>query len=222
MIAIHQPNYLPWLGFVDKARIVDTFVLLDSVPFTRGSVINRNKIKTNVGPQWITVPVHHLPGTLIADILTVDSDWEERHWKTFVFNYSRAEHFQEFVSPLQELYAKRWSKLAELNETLIRFLLDCFGLRPKILRSSELGVKGKGSELLIQICRAAGEREYLSGMGAMQYMDLALFERHGITVQFQRFEHPRYHQLFGEFVPNLSAIDYVFNCGGGQWWSHPS
>ena len=105
MIAIHQPNYLPWLGFFDKARLADTFVLLDNVPYTRGSVINRNKIKTKRGWEWLTVPVHNISGTIIRDITTIDSGWEKSHWKTLIFNYSGALHFKDFSAALQETYA---------------------------------------------------------------------------------------------------------------------
>lgn len=217
MIAIHQPNYLPWLGFFDKARIVDTFVLLDTVPYTRGSVINRNRIKTKNGWQWITVPTHHAGGTTIRDTLTADTNWEVDHWKTLVCNYSRAKHFDDFAPAIQEVYAKKWVRLAELNETLIRLVLNYLGLHPRILRASDLSVEEKSSMLLVQICKALGEREYLSGVGAKEYLDVDLFRREGIAVKFQRFVEPKYPQLFGQFIPNLSAVDYLFNCGPNEW-----
>jgi len=219
MIAIHQPNYLPWLGFFDKARISDTFVLLDNVSFTRGSVINRNKIRTKKGWQWLTIPVHHRSGINIRDVLTVNSAWEQTHWKTLMFNYSRAPYFHDFAPLLREIYSKRWVKMAELNEVLIRAMFDCFSLTPRILRASDLAIQGNGSELLVDICRTVGDREYLSGIGAKEYLDLSVFERNSISVRFQQFAVPRYRQLFGRFVPNLSAIDYLFNCGRAKWWS---
>ena len=217
MIGIHQPNYLPWLGFFDKARAVDTFVLLDTVPYTRGSVINRNRIKTKNGGQWITVPTHRVSGTTIRDTLTADTNWESDHWKTLVCNYSGAKHFHDFAPAIQEVYAKRWVRLAKLNETLIRLVLNSLGFHPRIVRASDLGVEGKSSMLLARICKALGEREYLSGVGAKEYLDLDLFRREGISVKFQRFVEPVYLQLFGEFISNLSVVDYLFNCGATEW-----
>jgi hypothetical protein len=218
MIAIHQPNYIPWLGFFDKTRIADCLVLLDNVPYTRGSVINRNKIKTNRGWQWITIPVHHRSDTPIKDVLTLDSGWEQVHWKTLIMNYSKAPYFGEISSMLHEIYEKRWPRLAELNETIIRLLLDYLNLNPRIIRASELEVKGKSSELLVSICKAVNDREYLSGTGAREYLDLSLFRKEHIAVKFQEFRSPEYQQLFGQFIPNLSAIDYFFNCGNAKWW----
>lgn len=217
MIAIHQPNYLPWLGFFDKARTADTFVLLDTVPYTRGSVINRNRIKTKNGWQWITVPTHHSRGSSIRDALTANSNWESDHWKTLVCNYSRAKHFDDFAPAIREVYAKRWVRLAELNGTLITLVLDYLGFHPRIVKASDLNIEGKSSMLLVQICKALGEREYLSGVGAKEYLDVDLFRREGITVKFQEFVELKYPQLFGQFIPNLSAVDYLFNCGPNKW-----
>ena len=218
MIAIHQPNYLPWLGFFDKARLADTFVLLDNVSYTRGSVINRNKIKTKKGWEWLTVPVRNIAGTIIRDVTTVDSGWEKTHWKTLTFNYSKASHFKDFVSSLQEIYENRWVNLAELNETLIRMIFDWFDMHPNMVRASDLSVQGSSSELLVSICKTLGDRTYLSGVGAKDYLNQSVFEREGVTVKFQDFASPRYNQLFGEFIPALSVIDYLFNCGRTEWW----
>jgi hypothetical protein len=219
MIAIHQPNYLPWLGFFDKARIADTFVLLDNVQYPKGSVINRNKIKTKKGVIWIIVPVHHGRNSLINEVTTTDTGWEENHWKTLLFNYSRASHFDEFSRFFKDLYSKRWNRLVEMNETVIQYLLRSFNLHPRIVRASDLSVRGKGSRLLVDICKTLGDSEYLSGSGAKDYLDLTVFEREGITVKLQRFTSPTYSQLFGEFVPDLSAVDYLFNCGSADFSS---
>jgi len=218
MIAIHQPNYLPWLGFFDKACKAQTFVLLDSVAYTRGGVGNRNRIKTSRGWEWITVPVHHPLGATIKDIQTVDSGWERTHWKTLLFNYSRAPHFKDLAPEFDQIYQRRWCRLSDINETLIRLIMEYLDLRPRIYRSSDLGVEGKSSELLVNICKAIGDKEYLSGTGARGYLDLSAFERERITVRFQQFSSPKYPQLFGDFTPNLSAIDYLFNCGRRKWW----
>jgi len=213
LVAIHQPVYLPWLGFLDKAKKADTFVLLDSVLFTRGSVINRNRIKTKRGPIWLTVPVHHRSDTLIQDVETVDCGWEKRHWKSLVCNYSRASHFGEFSGFFEKLYRQRWCLLSVVNETIIRFLFECFDIHPKVVKASNLKVQGKSSQLLVNICKAVGASTYLCGMGSA-YLNTAIFEREGIGVQFQKFVSPVYPQLFGgAFTPNLSAVDYLFNCG---------
>ena len=198
--------------------MVDNLVLLDNVPYSRNSVCNRNKIKTSRGWEWLTVPVHHRFGEEILEIETDDSGWEGKHWKTILFNYSRAPHFDEFSPGLEDIYAKRWTKLAELNEALIRLLLDYFNILTRIYKASDLGVGGKGTALLVNICKAVADGEYLSGAGADGYLEPSVFEKEGISVRFQQFVCPEYPQRFGEFIRNLSAIDYLFNCGAKAWF----
>ena len=60
IVSIHQPNYLPWLGYFDKIIKSDIFVIFDDVQYPRGKkgfFGNRNQIKTNNGKMWLTVPV---------------------------------------------------------------------------------------------------------------------------------------------------------------------
>ena len=115
------------------------------------------------------------------------------------------------------MYAKHWVRLAELNETLIRLILGYLGFQPRIVRASGLSVEGKSSALLVNICKALGEQEYLSGAGSSEYLDLDLFQREKIVVKFQNYVEPKYPQLFGQFIPNLSAVDYLFNCAPNEW-----
>jgi hypothetical protein len=220
IVSIHQPNYLPWLGYFHKIANSEVFVLLDNVPYTRNSFINRNKIKTQRGANWMTLSVLTTgrSGQLIGEVEISNGTPLETNWKTIKANYSKAPYFPDYKDKFESVYSKEWKNLADLNETLIRLNCEILGIRDvKFVRASELGACGKSTGLLINICKAVGGDTYLSGNGGKKYMDEGLFEKEGIKLKFSEFRHPVYSQLWGDFVPNLSVIDFIFNEGGSNF-----
>jgi hypothetical protein len=213
-VVIHQPEYLPWIGFFDKIDITDTLVFFDHVQFERRGFQNRNKIKTSKGPMWLTVPIVRNFGDRIMDVKIEDrGDWRNYHLVKIEENYGNSQYFKDYKDFLKSVYSKEWESLCELNIFLTEKLSEILGLKLKTVRSSELDVKGQRNELLINVCKAVGADEYFSGAGAKGYMDLKLFEENGIKVIFHNFTHPVYNQLHGEFIPFMSVIDMIFNCG---------
>jgi len=217
IVAIHQPVYLPWLGFFHKMGSSDAFVFLDDVTFSRNSVVNRNLIKTLNGRLWLTVPVRTTGrhGQLIKET-EIDSskNWAEKHWKTITLNYRNAEFFSKHSPFFETLYATRWQKLVDLNVKIIDYIAKSFGIRPKIIFSSSLNVTGESTQRLVEICTYLGADTYFSGTGAKAYQDDSLFHKVGIKVVYQDFVVRPYPQLYGDFLPSLSAIDYLLNCDG--------
>jgi hypothetical protein len=220
IVSIHQPNYLPWLGYFHKIANCDVFVLQDNVPYTT-NFINRNMIKTSCGASWLTLGVltKGRQGQLIGDVkINNEIPWRRTHWKTIKANYSKAPYFSDYKDRFESIYQKEWESLADLNETLVKLISEILGIRNvKFVRASELGVCGKSTNLLINICKALGSDTYLSGNGGKKYMDEELFEKEGIKLKYSEFQHPVYNQLFGDFVPNLSVIDFIFNEGGSNF-----
>lgn len=221
IVSIHQPNYLPWLGYFHKIANSEVFVFLDNVPYTKNSLINRNKIKTQRGASWMTLSVltKGLNGQLIGEAeINNGMPWRETHWKTIKANYSKAPYFPDYKDRFESVYQKEWKNLAGLNETLVRLICEILGIRNvKFVRASELGVSGKSTGLLIAICKAVGADTYFSGYGGKKYMDEGLFEKEGIKLKYSEFQHPVYNQLWGDFVPNISVIDFIFNEGGSNF-----
>ncbi len=212
-IAIHQPEHLPYLGFLYKMSQSDIFVLLDDVQFQKNGFQNRNRIKTSQGPQWITVPVLHSFGQKINEVrIDNRNDWKKKHLQSFVANYAKAPYFAAYFPMLQEIYAHSWNLLCELNIALIEFFAKELGIKTKIVRSSSLLKQGEKNDLLISICQNLPATCYLSGMGAA-YLDVSLFQKNNIPVEYTNFKHPQYSQLYGEFLPNMSALDLLMNCG---------
>jgi hypothetical protein len=216
LVAIHQPEHLPWLGFFEKLLRADVFVLLDDVQFSKGDFQNRNRVKGRGGAQWLTVPVAHRFGQRIDEVELAGDSWRSKHWRTLVACYARAAHFDEFAGEFEEFYGRTWSKLSELNVAAIDLLARSFGLEKKLVFSSTLGAKGRKSELVLNICKAVGASTYYSGRAGGAYLDAEAFRRAGVEIVVQQFEHPVYEQLFVKeqgFVPNLSAVDLLFNRG---------
>ena len=217
-VVIHQPDFLPYLGFFDRLIQCDFFVLLDHVQYVRGtsrSWMNRDKIKTPRGEQWITINVKKASmGTPINQILlNRETDWRKKNLRLMYENYRKALYFEEIFPEMQQLYDFECELLMEFNWRSIQMLMQLLDIQVSTIFSSSLQVHGKNNELLVGIVKALGGGRYLSGIGALDYYCAKPFDEAGIEVVWQKFDHPVYSQLYGEFIPNLSSIDLLMNCG---------
>jgi hypothetical protein len=219
-VAIHQPEHLPWLGFFHKMSMSDIFVLLDNVPYSKNDFQNRNRIRTRgteEGWCWLTVPAL-TKGKFGQKINQVEinnvSAWKKKCWKSIIYNYSQSKYFQYYQSFFHDLYhAKNWSKLVDLNVSIIKQLVQFLDMDAELVLSSGLGVSGNGTELLIRICQQLSADMYISGKFGKDYLDEAKFRQQGIHVVYQDCQHPKYPQVYEPFIPNMSVIDLLFNCG---------
>lgn len=215
-VVVLQPGYLPWLGFFDQLRRSDVFVYYDDVQYNKHGWRNRNRIKTQSGPLWLTVPVRHsgLGFPRIIDIeIDARSPWARKHVQSIRQAYARAPYLPRYAPELEEMLERRWARLVDLDIAVAGMMARWLGISRPIMRSSELGITGERSERLVAICRRFGAKTYLSGDVAQDYLDTELFLRNGIHVEWQRFTHPVYPQLHGAFEPYMSAIDLILNCG---------
>lgn len=217
VVAIHQPNYLPWLGYFDKIRRADVFVLLDTVQYAKESWINRVKIRAGDAESWLTVPVltRGRVGQAIRDTeIDGTSGWARKHLQALRTWYGRAPGFRRVFPVLEELLARPWTRIAELNEALLRTLCALQGLATPLVRASGLaagGAAGAGTDLLIALVRAAGGDTYLCGGGAGGYQEDAKFAAAGIALVYQDFKPDPYPQTGAGFLPGLSAVDWLMN-----------
>ena len=215
-VAIHQPQYLPWLGYLDKIDRADLFVVLDTVQFTKNEWQNRNRIRTAQGWQWLTVPVLHRFGQRVGEVqINPAVDWRAKHVQAVEIHYARAPHRERYLHGWRDLYREAVPSLAALNLAVIRWLLDAFGIKTPIRLASEMKtLREEPTDRLIDICRAVGATCYLAGAGGREYMDIPRFEASGIALEFQEFHHPVYRQCYEPFLPGMAAIDLLFACGG--------
>lgn len=215
-LAVLQPGYLPWLGFFDQMNRVDVFVYYDDVQYTRSDWRNRNRVKGPQGPVWLTVPVLHTArfGQMILEAeIDNRADWARKHRETLRIHYRRAPHFERYWPILDEAYGQRWERLVDLDLFLLERIKDALGISAATHRSSALGIGGARVERLLAICRHFGATSYLTGDAAEDYLEPEPFAAGGVEVEYQRYEHPAYPQLYGDFVPYLSVVDLLFNCG---------
>lgn len=219
ILAAHQPQYLAWPGYYHKMMRADVFVYLDQVQFKKREFQNRNRVKSPQGELWLTVPVI-TKGRYAQKIRDVEVDptqkWGEEHWKSLLLNYRGASHFGEHEAFFGELYGRPWSRLMPLCLELDRYLCGRFEIKTSIRLESEVGSAGTSTQRLLSLCRDLGADAYLSGRGGKGYLDEKAFAEAGIRLLYQEFSSPRYPQRFGAFVPNLAAVDLLFNCGAKE------
>jgi hypothetical protein len=216
-VAIHQPQYLPWLPYFTKIKESDVFILLDTVDFQKNGLQNRNQIKTAKGAHWLTVPVQQKLGQKIRDVKINNSDpWLRKHWQTIKQCYSKAASFNVYEKELEGLYAEEWSSLNELNIVIISMIMRWMNIRTPIVRSSQMKATGTASDLVVNLCLEAGATHYLSGIGGKNYLQPDAFRNVGIEIVYQPAVLPKlYPQLAPKagFINGLSALDILLNCG---------
>jgi len=215
-IAILQPSYLPWIGYFDQMARVDRFVFLDDVQFTRRDWRNRNRIRTPQGSAWLTVPVlqkNRYQQSLQRTEIDPASSWKRKHCEAIRSNYSRAPYFDLYFPALESIYNRDYRFLTDLCYTGIEFLKKSFKIETPTFLSSNLNVGGSKGDRILEICEALQADDYLSGDAAENYLDPRAFEQRAMGLEFQHYQHPEYGQCFPGFIPYLSAIDLLFNCG---------
>jgi len=215
LVAIHQPQYLPWLGYFDKMLKADVFCYLDSVQYKKNEWQNRNRIKTAAGWQWLTVPVTYRYPQRIGEVgIDNRSDWARKHLQALSTNYRRAPFFEKYFPAIEAVLSRRWESIAALNLSLIECLREILGIADKsAVQASRIKASDDPTDRLIDICQSLGGDSYLAGAGADGYMDLEKFRQRGIRVATQDFQHPVYPQLYNGFQEQLSIVDLIFNCG---------
>jgi len=213
-VVIIQSNYLPWKGYFDLIASADEFIIYDDVQFTKNDWRNRNLIKAPGGPQWLTVPVGSDIHRRIRDVEIPQSNWQKKHWKTLEASYGRAPFYPEVSDLLRPAYFESQPHLSSLNRLLIEQICRYVGIDTQISNSWDHSYSGERSERLVQLCQSCGATHYISGPAARDYLDVALFEAQGITVQwFDYGGYREYPQPWGEFTHQVSIVDLLFNCG---------
>lgn len=213
-IAIHQPNYIPWIGFFDKMDQVDTFILLDKALYSKGAFINRNKIKTPQGELMLTVPIKNKRRPINEIEIDHSTNWRRRHWKMIESNYRNCRYWGTYQEGLSQIYEQEWRRLSALNIALIKQIMYALNMDTTIILESDFNKDfGKQNSRNINIVKEVNGEIYISGTGARAYNDENQFNEAGIHLQYQSFNHPEYPQRFGLFISHLSIIDMLFNCG---------
>jgi len=215
-VAILQPSYLPWLGFFEQMHRSDQFVLYDDVQFTRRDWRNRNRVRVREGSVWLTVPIiqkNNFEQTLLETKIDNSTAWKRKHLETIRCHYSKAPFFDLYFPWCEKVFTSEWNFLLDLSLETIHYLKEQLKISTPLLRSSQLDSSGSKTERLISICNQLGATQYLSGDSAKNYISEKDFNEQGIDLEYQDYQHPEYPQRYEGFVPFLSTIDLLFNCG---------
>lgn len=221
LVAIHQPNFFPWLGYFDKIARADVFVVLDHVQFPKtrdGNWTNRVKMDVYGTPDWVTMPlVRGYEGLRRIDEMQIDhqSPWRRKLLRSLQDSYGRAEHFRDVFPAIATLVNNPADLVADYNVNAIAAICAGLGLpTTHFVRSSTLGVDGGKTDLLVNVVHRVGGNAYLAGGGAGGYQDDAQLSAAGIEIEYQSFAHPIYPQRAGAtFVAGLSILDALFHAG---------
>ena len=218
-VAIVQSNYIPWRGYFDLISQVDEFILFDDAQYTRRDWRNRNKIKTQNGSIWMTIPVEAKGkrDQKIKDTVISDPSWSRNHWRTIVYNYSKTKYFSRYKDLFEELYLGCNERmLSRVNYKFLTSICELLGIATKLVWSSEYRLVEGKTERLIDLCKQAGANEYLSGPTARGYIDEELFRSEKISLRYMDYSgYSEYEQLYPPFEPRVSIIDLIFNQGPG-------
>jgi len=226
VLASHQPDFFPWMGYFYKMFRSDLFVFSDNVLYSKTGRHNYNDIKTANGPHRFTIPIHYHVRNLNEIHLAVDEKTIDKMIKTLWQEYKKADQFSKAFPFFEELlsYSLNAGNLADFNRCCIMRIADKFGLTAsrEFFLSSELDLKERRDARCIEMCKLLGANTYLSGEGAKDYHIEADYRRNGLYLVYANYQPIKYEQVNGDFVPNMSVIDYVMNCGFNlpKEWNH--
>lgn len=216
-IVISQSMLFPWVGMLEQINLADCFVHYDDVQFSKGSFVNRVQIKTARGMRWMTVPLknihlgQHIDEVEVAPV----SKWRDKHLKLLKSSFKGAKYANDALEIANHVYSIEYPNIGTLARASLMSLVDYFGLdkSKKFIDIKELGINGSGSKRVLEVVRKLGGNNYITGLGALKYLDHYLFEAHGISVKYMQYRCCAYPQMHGEFTPYVSGLDLVANCG---------
>lgn len=213
-VGIHQPDYIPWLGLFYKMYLSDVFIHLDDAQYSNEAAHNFNVVKTAQGELRLKFPVEYHLGDLINTVRPkYELKWREKHLRTLEMNYSKARFFKDTFPELKDVFMVDYSNVANLNIAINEYIAKQFGIAPKFIKSSEFALETKREEKVIDLCVAVGGTRYISGNGARVYQDPAHFADRGVELTYLDYKPIEYPQVWKEFLPCMSVLDYIFNCG---------
>ena len=214
IIAVHQPNYIPWLGYFYKIYQSDIFVFLDDAQFSNEGMHNYAYIKTQSGSFRLKYPVLQSLGDKINEVRSKDElGWKGKHLAILESNYCEANYFREVYNDYKELILKEYLSIASLNIALIKFFAEKLGIKAEYTVGSDLNINSTREEKIIAICSALGGNIYYSGTGAKAYQKEENFRSFGIDLRYSVFKPFQYQQLWEGFQSNITSLDFFMNCG---------
>lgn len=215
-VAILQPNYIPWKGYFDLINLVDVFIFLDDVQYTKRDWRNRNRLKTSEGVHWLSIPIRQVSqNQLIKDSQVISKQWTYKHWQTWQTYYSKAPFFQQYQALLEALYLNcSYKFLCDINYHFIEAINQILNIQTPLLWSSDYESPQDKNERLIHLIQWQNGTEYISGPAAKSYLNEDLFAQSNIKVTWMDYQdYPIYQQCHPPFRHDVSVLDLILNEG---------
>ena len=215
-VAIHQPQYHPWINYYRKIARADIFVYLNDVQFQKNGLQNRNKIKTSSGELWLTIPIKQNLEQKISDVKTQGNNWKKKHVKSITQNYKDSNSY--FYEKFGEIYEDMTDNLFDIDRKIVEITKNIFKIKTEIILQSDLSVRSNKSDLILNICKALNCNTYISGEGGKNYLDYQIFKKNNIGIEVVKNISIKYPQYFPKifFIPDLSALDLIL-CVKSSW-----
>ena len=212
IVASHQPNFMPYMGFFYKMYLCDVFTISDAVQYSRQGYHNYNFFNEAGARKKLTVPVSAHNGDSINEVLLSDWEYNQKKLKKRIEGfYCKAPHFKSLYPYIEPILTDSYESLVDLNVRLLLMFNMLLEIDCPFYKESVLDIKGAtATEQIVDICRKTQCDTYLSGMGAVEYLDTDLLKRNGIKLRWSEYEPLEYGS-----VPNASAFDYLMYCGKG-------
>ncbi len=213
IVSMHQPHYFPWLGLIAKIACSDIFIVLDNVQFEKNGWQNRTRYSTASGLKFLTLPVRQAgiisENISIREIELADRSAPAKHWKTLSQRYSKRPGWLRIEERLKAILVGDHEKLFPLCRMTTDLTFEIFRVKPKIILASTLSIGGKKGDRVVNLVNAVEGTHYLSGVGAKEYLDPVAFDRAGLGLFFQEFNHPRYAQsTSSKFIAAAFALEW--------------
>ena len=215
-LVVSQPMFLPWVGLFEQVRLADVFIHYDDVQLPQGrSFMSRVQLKSANGVAWLTVPIDHKKsGKLLNEVVLFKAEeWRDKHLRTIRHAYAKRPYFNLMFELVETIYGQPTDHLAQFNINAIEQIAQWLGLAPQFMRSSAMGVAGASTERLVDLCEAVNCDIYVTGHGALNYLNHQQFEDKGVSVRYMDYRKVPYEQGHGEFMPYVSILDAIANCG---------
>lgn len=214
-IAISQPRYLPAANYIERMMMSDVFVILDNVQHQRRAYEHRNKIRTSDGSTWLSIPIDRKQSASdkIYDMRLLNNDWQEKHLKSFQLNYKKTPKYDEIMPMLERYYQLKWVYLSDAVKDMLDIILNYLDIQVETVWASKYNWTKTKDDLLIEITEKLNGTAYISGPNGRDYIDASKFKEASIQLLYHEYNHPKYEQIWGDFIPYMTIWDLMFYFG---------
>ena len=216
-VVITQSMLFPWVGMLEQIKLADILIHYDDVTFSKGSFTNRVQIKTLDGLKWLTIPLSNFKiGQKINEVqIDQGNKWKKKHLSMLEQNFSKTPFKDDALDIVNDVYKKNFRYISDLSKASMMRLCEYFNIdkKLKIKDILDLRIDGSSSKRVLETVKKVGGKTYITGHGAMNYLDHSIFEKDGIKVKYMNYQKFKYPQKYGNFTPFVSGLDLVTNCG---------